>query len=58
MREKKGKMHRPTKSQREKQNSLPEDINNPELKSLPAGSFRWNQRCDDNEMSGFCSDLK
>ena len=33
-------MNRPTKSQREKQNSLPEDINKSEYKPLRASSFR------------------
>ena len=35
-------MNPPTKSQREKQNSLPEDINKSEYKPLRASSFRSN----------------
>ena len=56
-------MHRPTKSQREKQNSLPEDINKSEYKPLRASSFRSDRslmRISTSlvESEEFCLDLK
>ena len=58
------KMNRPTKSEREKQNSLPEDINKSEYKPLRASSFRSDRSLMMKivtslvESEDFCLDLK